>query len=66
MLMLNAVRKALPGHGPLLVFALGILLAVLAASASHRWFERPFLRLRDSRLAPRALERPPAVAPRLG
>ncbi len=66
MLMLNAVRKALPGHGPLLVFALGIPLVVLAASASHRWFERPFLRLRDSRLAPRSLERPATVSPGLG
>jgi peptidoglycan/LPS O-acetylase OafA/YrhL len=52
MLALNVVRRAVPGRGAAVVFALGLPLAVAAALASRRWFEQPFLRLRDARAAP--------------
>jgi peptidoglycan/LPS O-acetylase OafA/YrhL len=55
MLALNAVRRLLPDAGPMLVFALGFPLVVLVATASHRWFEQPFMRLRDIRFPQPAL-----------
>jgi len=52
MLALNAVRRLLPGQRPAMVFALGFPLVVLAATASHNWFERYFMQLRDAYLGP--------------
>jgi peptidoglycan/LPS O-acetylase OafA/YrhL len=48
MFALGAVRKVIPGQGPGTYFAIGFPLAVLAATMSHRWFEGPFMRLRDA------------------
>jgi peptidoglycan/LPS O-acetylase OafA/YrhL len=52
MLALNATRRLLPDSGSLARFAVASLLAILVASASHRWFERPIMALKD-RLAKR-------------
>lgn len=60
MLALNAVRGALPWQGPAVLFGLGFPLSILAATASRRWFERIFLKLRDVRLGSSAL--PEALA----
>jgi peptidoglycan/LPS O-acetylase OafA/YrhL len=47
MLALNATRKLLPDTGSMARFALASLLAILVASASHRWFERPIMALKE-------------------
>jgi peptidoglycan/LPS O-acetylase OafA/YrhL len=47
MLALNATRRLVPDSGSLVRFALASLLAILVASASHRWFERPIMALKD-------------------
>jgi peptidoglycan/LPS O-acetylase OafA/YrhL len=52
MLALNATRRLLPDSSSLARFALAALLAILVASASHRWFERPIMALKE-RLAKR-------------
>jgi peptidoglycan/LPS O-acetylase OafA/YrhL len=52
MLALNATRRLLPDSGSLTRFALASVLAILVATASHRWFERPIMALKD-RLAGR-------------
>ena len=62
MLALNAMRHLLPGRRPFLLFAGGFPLAVLAASASYRWFEQPILRL-GQRLSGAARALPPAPLP---
>jgi peptidoglycan/LPS O-acetylase OafA/YrhL len=40
-------RHLLPDASALLVFMVAFAASVAAASASYRWFERPFLRMRD-------------------
>jgi len=57
MLALNTARRILPGAGAPLRFALAALIAILLASVSYRWFERPILALKD-RLAGRVVPRP--------
>jgi peptidoglycan/LPS O-acetylase OafA/YrhL len=47
MLALNATRRLLPDSGSLARFALASLLAIAVATASHRWFERPIMALKD-------------------
>ncbi len=43
-----ATRRQLPAGAPTwLVFALGLALAVAAATAAHRWIERPLFQLRE-------------------
>jgi len=49
MLTLNGVRRLVPGATPAVLFGIGFPLVVLAASASHRWFEQPFMRFREAR-----------------
>lgn len=49
MLALNGVRRLVPGATPAVLFGIGFPLVVLAASASHRWFEQPFMRFREAR-----------------
>jgi peptidoglycan/LPS O-acetylase OafA/YrhL len=66
MLMLNAVRRVVPGEGPAALFALGFPLSVLAAAASHRFLERPFLRLGDRLTGHRLEDVSPALAVRSG
>lgn len=46
MLAVNAVRRLVP-HDDRLVLALAFPLVIAVAGASHRWFERPVLRLKD-------------------
>jgi peptidoglycan/LPS O-acetylase OafA/YrhL len=62
MLVLNGVRHVLPSQGPAVLFAVGFPIVVLIATASHRWFEEPFIRLRERLVEPwRGLERNAAV-----
>jgi peptidoglycan/LPS O-acetylase OafA/YrhL len=51
MLVLNAVRRL--GAGPIVEFALALTLTIAAARLVYRYFEQPFLRLKD-RFAPGA------------
>ena len=44
MLVLNAVRRAIPVHLPAVLFLVTLALTILAALASYRWFEQPVLR----------------------
>ncbi len=46
MLCVNAVRKVLPAPEGLLFLA-ALACSILVAGISHRWFERPVLRLKD-------------------
>ncbi|MFL5354224.1 acyltransferase family protein [Archangium sp.] len=71
MLVLNAVRRAVPGQGVAVHLVLTLAVSVLAATLSHRYFERWFLQLKDRfdwRGAPAKLPAPapvrPAPAPR--
>ncbi len=59
MLALNASRRLWPEAGAFGRFALGAALAILLASITYRWFERPILSLKD-RLTGRT---PPLPAP---
>jgi peptidoglycan/LPS O-acetylase OafA/YrhL len=59
MLALNAVSAVIPGLGTPARFALGLPLAVLAATATHRWLEAPALRLREPLAARLAVARVP-------
>jgi peptidoglycan/LPS O-acetylase OafA/YrhL len=61
MLALNAARRLLPGGGALPLFVAASLLAILAASVSYRWFERPILALKG-RLTGHVPARPVPVA----
>lgn len=61
MLVLNVVRRMLPGGGPGVWFALGFPATVLLAAASWRWMETPILRLRETRTA--ALVTDPGIPP---
>lgn len=51
MLALHAVRMVIPEASRAVTFLLGLPLAVLAASASYRWFEQPIMGLK-ARFAP--------------
>jgi len=62
MLALTATRRLLPESGALLRFAAASALAILLASVSFRWFERPILALKD-RLSGRGV---PRAAPAAG
>ncbi|MBI5067374.1 MAG: acyltransferase [Deltaproteobacteria bacterium] len=57
MLSLNAARRLVPDAGAPLRFALAAAIAILLASVSYRWFERPILALKD-RLSGRAVPQP--------
>jgi peptidoglycan/LPS O-acetylase OafA/YrhL len=48
--IIGALRRVFPmwAHDALFLFALGLPLSVLLASASHRWFEAWFLKLRPA------------------
>jgi len=61
MLALNTARRLLPDAGALPRFAVAALIAVVLASISFRWFERPVMALKD-RLTGRVV-RQPAPAP---
>jgi peptidoglycan/LPS O-acetylase OafA/YrhL len=58
LLSINAVRRALPGSlldEPLVVFPAGLVLTILAATISYRFYELPFLRLKD-RFRPKGVD----------
>jgi len=52
MFALNGARRLVGGHAGSGVFIAALLLSVIGAGASHRFFELPFLRLK-AQLAPR-------------
>lgn len=54
MLALNVAKKAVPNHEaqPVWTFLTATVVAVVAASISYRFFERPFLKLKDRFRAP--------------
>jgi peptidoglycan/LPS O-acetylase OafA/YrhL len=47
MLLLNVVRRALPGQGKPVLFVLTLALSILVAGLSYRYFESWFLKLKD-------------------
>jgi peptidoglycan/LPS O-acetylase OafA/YrhL len=63
MFAINAVRRVVPGGlSPIVTFAAGLPLALLMATISYRYFEQPFLRLKQ-RFAGAAVERVRAPLP---
>jgi len=52
MLAVNVARRAVPHAPQAVLFAVAFPLAVLAATATHRWFERPIRTLGSRALAP--------------
>ena len=62
MLLLNVVRRAVPGQGKAVQFVLTLALSILVAGLSYRYFESWFLKLKD-RFDWRAHAKPAPEAP---
>jgi len=61
MLVLNVVRRLVPGEDHFLIFLTAFPVVVLLATASYRWFEKPFMGLRERLLAERPAKHPALV-----
>lgn len=66
MLVLNAIRRPVPGLGAATLFGLTFALSTLAASLSYRYFERPVQRFGESLVGARRPGMYPTVSPGTG